>query len=165
MVGPEGTKRISKIDTYLNVAEAFAYLRESIPDRAFDCVEKVIRESEAVNLAICCWKQRLEENRDTNEKASMSTPRSVSHTQPPLSAEKPEYQHYTGMLVVKSKKGLSRAARSGCVEKELYLWKIRTSTATSTSPSRSRCPVTWISRHAGNWWNTNRLADKKSRQE
>jgi len=25
MVGPEGTKRISKIDTYLNVAEAFAY--------------------------------------------------------------------------------------------------------------------------------------------
>lgn len=43
------------------------------------------------------------------------------HTQPPLSAEKPEYPHYTGMLVVKSKKGLSRAARSGCVEKELYL--------------------------------------------
>ena len=27
MVGPEGTKRISKIDTYLNVAEAFAYRR------------------------------------------------------------------------------------------------------------------------------------------
>ena len=25
MVGPEGTKRISKTDTYLNVAEAFAY--------------------------------------------------------------------------------------------------------------------------------------------
>ena len=30
------------------------FLRESIPDRAFDCVEKAIRESEAVNLAICC---------------------------------------------------------------------------------------------------------------
>ena len=35
-------------------------------------------------------------------------------------AEKPEYPHYTGMSVVKSKKGPSRAARFGCVEKELY---------------------------------------------